>query len=558
MITVTILSNEVPVIPIKDVTVEVAGQKLVATSPNYIVTFVNLEIGKSYPIKAYIPLSTGSKVNEAYFDGTKTIANTPMNTMTVALKIDTLQQRDWKLCNLKLDGNPMPMGTIIRVFRMKTLADGIPVPDTLGTTTSGIDQCSGIVKVPAYMLDSQILTQFISNNVDPNQPSPTLHPGDQNDIPTYNREKNVITVVTQTTLNNNIVADKIEIIDKTTNTPVKSITPSIYTTSITEIPAGTYIISVIKSGYKISGCSLVPCEVTFGTAFLGSISVTLVLQSLVKTCKLDITILDTYNKPPKTETYISIDGGAEKIAPGGILSIPEITAGNHKFTVRAEGYKDNVKDVTKTIKCDTSTEAITFILEQITDIVTGSMIMTVNDLKGSVKVDKNSSFALKVTGGDASKEIQIYNITETPDLLMATIPAGQTDTALSFDTDTNLQLQAFQGCTCLAGVCTLCQSYSNVIALTVGTGSPKCLIPGPFGTCIMGTGTATSILVVGGLIIGGYVVYKIVSSRPKVREIVTERAAIAEKIVPIPKEIGSTIHTTTMPGIVGGRRITTG
>lgn len=528
-ITARILSNEVPVVPIKDVTIEVAGRTFVANAGNgYIITIDNLDIGKTYPVKAYIPLSAGSNVNEASFEGTKTIESLTMNTMPVALKIDTLQQRDWKLCNLKLDGNPMPTGTIIRVFRMKTLADGTPILDTFGTTTSGADQCTGVVKVPAYISDSQILTQFISASVDPTQPSPTLHPGDQNDISTISKEKNVLTIITGTVLNNNIVADKIEITDKTTGTIIKSIVPTIYTTSITEIPKGTYTISVTKSGYKMSGCSMVPCEFTFTTDYLGSTTVTIVLESLVKTCKLDITVLDTYNKPPKTETYISIDSGTETIAPAGILSIPEIIAGDHKFTVRAEGYK-KIDNVTKTVSCQTTTEAITFTLEQTGEIVSGSMIMVVNDLKGSVKVDKNKSFAINVTGGDATKEIQIFNITETPDLLIATIPAGQTDTTLSYDTDLNIQLQAFQGCTCTSLGCTLCSSNSNVIALTVGTGSPTCLIPGPFGTCLVKTSTGQSILMIGGLIVGGYIAFKIISSRPKVKEVVTAtRAAIAE------------------------------
>lgn len=489
-------SNEALVDPVENVVVEVAGLTLIANAANsYTVTAANLEIGKTYPLKAYIPLSTDSKVYKASYEYNIKIQDLPMNLWTAKLKIDTLQQRDWKLCNLKLDSNPMPTGTIIRVFRMKTLADGTPVLDTLGTTTSGANQCSGVVKVPAYLLDSQILTQFIPANVDPTQPSPTLHPGDKTDIPTISQEKNIITVIVETILKNNTVPDKIEIIDKSNGTIVKSVVPSIYTTSIIGIPAGTYTISVIKSGYKYSGCSLVPCEVTFTTDYLGSKTVTIIIESLVTTCAINIYVEDKYRKPPKTETYISIDGKTEQLASNGNLQISEITKGTHKFSVRAEGYK-SIIDENVNIVCATTSDVITFKLDQTKEIpVPESITLYANDKRGSVQVDKSATITIKATGQDATEDVKIYNISETPDLLIATLPAGLTETTLTVsDKDTTFELQAFQRC--IVGICA---KSSNIISLTVGVGEEECLVPGPFGTCLVRKTTGYGLMVLVGL-----------------------------------------------------------
>lgn len=493
-ITATILTNGLQAVPTKDVKIEVAGQILTATAANsFTVEVDNLQIGTTYPVKAYIPLSVDSNVYEASFEGNKTIVDTQLNTMVVALKMDTLQQRDWQLCDLKLDGNPMPEGTIIRVFRTKMSADGTPILDTLGTTTSDSNSCSGIVKVPAYLLDSQLLIQYISNSVDPTDPSPTLHGGDQTDIPTVGGEKNTITVTTETILQNNIVADTIEI--KDAGVVIKSIVPTVNTTLISGIPIGTYQVVVTKAGYKTSECSISPCEVTFTEDYLGSASVTVILESLVKTCKLTITVVDKYMKSPKTQTLISIDGSAGQIALNGILDIQEITAGSHKFTIKADGYGD-ITDLSKTIGCATAADATTFTLDQTEDIVIGSMDLTADDQKGSVNVDKNQVFTVKVSGGNGAEPIEIYNISEVPDLLVATIPAGQglTGTTLSYDKDMTLELQAFQGCT--LGICL---ESSNVVSITVGTGSPKCSIPGPFGGCILEQSTGFGMMALAGI-----------------------------------------------------------
>ncbi len=500
-ITTTMLTNDSQVVPIKDVVVEINGLKATATSSNsYTVTFQNLMIGTTYPIKAYIPLSPGSNVYQASFDGNITITDVPMNTMTISLKMDTLQQRDWKLCDLKLDSNPMPAGTIIRVFRMKTSATGTPIFDTLGTTTSGTDFCSGIVKVPAYLPDNQILTQFISNSFDPATPSPTIHSGDQIDIPTISREKNTITVATETKLKNNIIADKIEIKDKYTGAVIKSVVPTVNTTLISGIPQGTYSVVVTKTGYKTSTCSLSSCEVTFTTNYLGSASATIILESLVSTCKLTITVTDKYIKPPKTQTSISIDGAVAQIAPNGVLTIPEIIAGSHKFTIKADGYKEII-DKSETIKCTTIADSITFALDQTSDIIIGSMNMTADigtilGQKGSIQVKKNEVITIKVSGGNAAEDIKIYNISEAPDLLVATIPAGQglTGTTLSYDKDMTVELQAFQRC-----ILGICAESSNVLSITVGTGSPKCAIPGPFGGCLVEQATGYGMMVLAGL-----------------------------------------------------------
>ena len=493
-ITALIMTNGLLALPTKDVKIEIAGQKFTVTSlDNFTQVVQNLQIGTTYPIKAYIPLSVDSNVYEASFIGNKTIVDTPMNTMIANLKMDTLQQRDWQLCDLKLDGNPMPEGTIIRVFRTKMLADGTPILDTLGTTTSDSNSCSGIIKVPAYLLNSQLSVQYISNSVDPTNPSPTLHGGDQTDIPTIGGEKNTITVTTETILQNNIVADKIEI--KDAGVVIKSIVPTVNTTLISGIPIGTYDIIVTKAGYKTSECSVSSCQVTFTTDYLESASITVILESLVKTCKLTITVVDKYMKSPKTQTFISIDGGAGQIALNGVIDIPEIIAGSHKFTIKADGYNDIV-DLQRTIGCATAADATTFSLEQNTDIIIGSMDLLIDGQKGSVQVAKNQVFTVTVSGGNGAEPIEIYNISEVPDLLVATIPAGQglTGTTLSYDKDMTLELQAFQGC--ILGVCL---ESSNVVSITIGTGSPKCSIPGPFGGCILEQSTGLGIMALAGV-----------------------------------------------------------
>jgi hypothetical protein len=344
------------------------------------------------------------------------------------------------------------------------------------------------------------LTQFISNSVDPATPSPTIHPGDQTDIPTVGSEKNTITVTTETTLKNNIVANTIEIKDKSTETVIKSIVPTVNTTLISGIPQGTYEIVATKTGYKTSACSFTPCEVTFTADYLGSASVTIILESLVTTCKLTISVTDKYVKPPKTQTSISIDGATGQVAPNGVLEIPEITAGVHKFTIKADGYKEIV-DKSETIKCTTSADAISFALDQTGDIVIGSMGLTADigdvlDQKGSVKVDKGQTFTVKVSGGNGANPIEIYDISKAPDLLSATIPAGQglIGTTLVYNEDTTLELQAFQGC-----VLGICAESSNVLSITVGTGSPKCAIPGLFGGCLVEQTTGYGMMLLAGL-----------------------------------------------------------
>lgn len=522
-----VMTNEALVDPVEDVTVEIAGQTLTANATNsYTVTVSNLEIGKSYPIKAYIPLSPGSEVYEALYEYAVKIQDLPMNLLTAALKIDTFTERNYRPCDLILDnGNPPPVGTILRVFRPKTMINGEVVLDPLGTTTIGVDRCAvDTIKVPAYLTDNLIKLQFISNSVDPSQPSPTLVPGSQTEIPTVEGEKNTIGVIVQTILRNNIVPDKIEIINKNTGSITKSVVPSEYTTIITGIPTGTYTISVTKSGYRYSSCSLTPCEVTFATDFLGSKTVTIIIESLVTTCALNIYVEDKYRKPPKTETYISIDGGTEQLAPNGNLQIPEITKGTHNFSVRAEGYKcSNCGDIN--ISCVTTPEIVTLKLDQTEEIlVPESITLSVNDQRGSIKVDKAATITINAAGQDTTEDVKIYNISEFPDLLVATIPMGQTETTLTVtDADTTFELQAFQRC--IAGIC---GKSSNIISLTVGAGEEGCLVPGPFGVCLVRVGLARTLLLVGGLAIGGYVAYKMLA-RPKVVTSAMLEAEMARK-----------------------------
>lgn len=522
-----VLTNELSAESIEDVTIDIAGQTLTANAANsYTVTIANLEIGKTYPLKAYIPLSVDSKVYKALYEYNIKIQDLPMNLWTARLKIDTLAERDYRPCDLVLDnGSPAPVGTILRVFRPKTLANGELILDPLGSTTIGADGCAvDTIKVPAYLTDKLIKKQFISNSISPTEPSPTLVPGDQKEIPTVGGEKNIIGVIVQTTLKNNIVPDKIEIIDKSNGTIVKSVVPTEYTKMISGIPKGTFTISVTKSGYKYSACSLTPCEVTFTTDYLGSKTVTIILESLVTTCALNVYVEDKYRKPPKTETYISIDGKTEQLAPNGNLQISEITKGTHKFSVRAEGYK-SITDENRNITCTTTPEIITFKLDQTEEIpVPESITLYVNDQRGSVKVDKSATITIKATGQDVTEDVKIYNISETPDLLIATLPIGQTETTLTVsDKDMTFELQAFQRC--IAGICA---KSSNIISLTVGVGEEECLVPGPFGTCLVRKTTGYGLMLLAGLGLLGIVML----ARP---------GGAAEKIIerypaPSPKE----------------------
>lgn len=489
--------------PVEDVIVEYNGETKTANTGNvFTVIFTDVPVTgvDNLPIKAYIPLSPGSKVYKASYNGfVEPVA--PEVRETIGLAINHLSERDFRLCKTySSDNTPLEPGTTINVFYEKTDKYGVPANEYYGPVTVGADGCI-TAKVPSYYPDRFLTTTTTANNISPNAPSPLPQRGDEPTIKRVGEMKNIISVYTFSTTNNPIVVDNINVINTSTNTIVKTKIPTDSYTLIDEIPAGTYRIEVIKEGFIFSSCTN-NCTVQFTADYLQSGTFTIVLESIVKTCDLTIYVVDRTGKPLKTIPSISIDDGTPRIIDVNKIEIKEMVAKSHKFKITADNYKQldkNANPVTeesRTISCTDTTTSETFQMSQTDEIlVPASMELTINDAKGSVSVEKNKSFNVKVTGANPLELVDIKNISTTPDTPLATgtsLDTGIYETTITIDQDTTIDLQAFQGCICGLNLCT-CSKNSNIIGLKVGAGEKECLVPDPLGGCLLYKETASAI-----------------------------------------------------------------
>lgn len=487
--------------PVGDIIVEYAGQTQTANAANsYTVIFTDIPVTgvDKYPIKAYIPLSAGSKVYKASYEGF-VAPIVPETRETISLEINHTSERDFTLCKKYSDGTNLEPGTTIVVYYQATNPDGSPKREEYGKVAVQADGCIPPVKVPSYYTDDLISTITVANNIDPNAPSPLPQKGSETVIKRVNELKNTINVYTFSTNNNSITVDNIAIIDTSTNTPIKNVRPTDSYTMIDGIPRGTYRTEVTMSGYRFSSCTN-NCTVTFTSDYLQATSFTIVLESIVKTCDLTIYVLDKYGKPLKTIPSVSIDNGTPRTIEVNKIEIKDMVAKSHHFKVTADSYKTVEED--RAISCTDRITMEIFKMSPEKEIdVPASMELTINDLKGSVSVDKNKNIAIKVTGANPGETVEIKNISSTPDTLLTSGLAGDDgiyETTLTFNTDVTFEIQAFQGCICALNACT-CAKNSNIIELKVGAGSPECAIPNPLGGCLVEKPTGYAFMLLAGL-----------------------------------------------------------
>ncbi len=494
------ISESTCINPPEDVIIKFNGETKTANATNsYTVTFSNVKAttDTTYPVEAYIPLSAESKVYKASYKG-NILVLPPRTDENIKLKINQSQERDYAPpCPLKYpDSTQVPTGTNIKIMHILKDEYGVTEIEEYGIRSVKADGCIDPVKIPAVLTDNMLDYQVIPKDVDPNSPDSTPVPGDTDTIKRYTDIKNKIAVFTYSTLNNDITVDKIEIKNSDTSDIIKTISgPDIKSgyNEIDGIPPGRYQTIVTKSGYNLSSCSS-NCIVEFTADYLQSVSFSAILQALVTTCDISIYILDKDGKEIKTIPSVKMckDTVCQNytITTGKKLDLKEVTEGSYKFTITADKYNFTPPEQTKNVSC-TDPQLIFKMDPTGEDIIPATMELTVNDLKGSVSVAKNTSFTVKVTGANPGETVEIRNISNTPDTLLASGDAdggGVYETNLSFDLDTTFDLQALQGCGVL-----ICAKSSNIIDLKIGAGAKECIIPNPLGGCLVTKETAAGI-----------------------------------------------------------------
>ena len=494
------ISESTCVIPPEDVIIKFNGETKTANATNsYTVTFSNVKAttDTAYPVEAYIPLSAGSNVYKASYKN-NILVLPPRTDESIKLKINQSQERDYAPpCPLKYpDNTQVPEGTNIKVMHILKDENGVTEIEEYGIRIIKANGCIDPVKVPIALTDNMLDYQVIPKDVDPNSPDSTPVPGDTGTINRYIDVKNKVAIFTYSTLNNDITVDRIDIKNLNTGNIIKTISGADVKSGYNDIdgiPSGTYQAIITKSGYNLLSCSS-NCTIEFTAEYLQSVSFVVILEALVTTCDVSIYILDKDGKELKTIPSVkmckdSICQGYT-ITTGKKLDLKEIAEGSYKFTITADKYK-TVTDQSKSISC-TDPQLIFKVDPTGEDIIPPTMELTVNDLKGSVSVAKNTPFTVKVTGANPEENVEIKNISTIPDTLLT---SGLTDasgffetSSLSFDTDTTFDIQALQGCGVL-----VCNKYSNIIPLKVGAGAKECLVPNPLGGCLVTKETAVGI-----------------------------------------------------------------